>query len=65
MHLAELPVARRRSVSTLAAVTRMPVLRPCIAQTVAVDVAQVPGLPRKDGLVTPGAVVETGLDRGR
>ena len=39
IHLAELAVARRRPVSALAAVTRMPVLRSGVAQAVAVDVA--------------------------
>jgi hypothetical protein len=39
IHLADLAVARRRSVSTLAAVTRMSVLRLRVTQTVAADVA--------------------------
>ena len=39
LHLTVLAVARRRSVSTLAAVTRVPVLGSRMTQAVAVDVA--------------------------
>ena len=46
-------------VPTLAAVTRVPVLRPRIPQTVAVDVAEVPLLARLDALVAAGAVNDT------
>jgi hypothetical protein len=56
MHLAELSVARGRSVSPLAAVPRMSVLGAGVAMTVAVDVAQVPLLARFDALMTAGAV---------
>ena len=63
MHLAELAVARGRSVSTLAAVTRMPVLGACVAKTVAVHVAEIPRLAREYGLVAACALVEAGLDR--
>jgi hypothetical protein len=64
MHLAELAVARRRSVRTLAAVTRMSVLGAGIPQTDAVDVAQVPLLAGLDGLMTAGAVHLAGRDEG-
>jgi hypothetical protein len=64
IHLAKLAVAGRRAVSTLAAVTRVPVLGPRVAETVAVDVAEVPCLVFQDRLVAPGAVVEAGLNRG-
>ena len=40
VQLAELAVARGRTVSTLAAVTRVSVLGPRVAQTVAVDAEQ-------------------------
>jgi hypothetical protein len=56
VHLAELAMARRRSVTTLAAVTRTSVLRAGIAEAVSVDVAQVPLLAGFDALMTAGAV---------
>ena len=42
----------------------MPVLRPRVAQTVAVDVTKIPLLAGENGLVAAGAVVEAGCDRG-
>jgi hypothetical protein len=64
MHLPEFAVARRRPVSALGAVTRMPVLGACVAQTVAVDVAQVPLLAGLDALMATGAVDLAGCDEG-
>jgi len=55
MHLAQLAVASRRPISTLAAVTRVSVLRPRVAVTVTVDVAEVPLLTGLDRLMTTGA----------
>ena len=49
IHLAELAVARRRAVPALGAVTRVPVLGPRVAQTVAVDVTEIPVLAREYG----------------
>ena len=57
-------MAGRRAVAAFGAVTRVPVLGPCVAQTVAVDVAEVPLTGRGDGLVAPGALVEADLNRG-
>ena len=65
MHLAELAVASGRPVPAFAAVTRVAVLRPCVAQTVAVDVAQVPLLAGLDALMAAGAVDLAGRDEGR
>jgi hypothetical protein len=65
IHLAELAVAGRRPVSTLAAVSRMTVLRPRVAKAVAVDVAQVPLLVGLDALMAPGAVDLASGDEGR
>ena len=45
-------------VPTFAAVTRVSVLRPRVAQTVAVDMASVPLLTGLDALITPSAVNE-------
>lgn len=64
MNLPELAVARGRSVSTLAAVARMPVLGTCVAQAVAVDVAQVPLLARLDALMAASAVDLAGCNEG-
>ena len=57
------PLTRRNvssccPVPTFAAVTRVSVLRPRVAQTVAVDVASVPLLTGLDALITPSAVNE-------
>ncbi len=57
-------MAGRRSVSALGAVTRESVLWACVAETVAVHVAEVPGLAGEYGLETAGAVGEAGFDRG-
>jgi hypothetical protein len=51
VHLAELAVSRRRSVAILAAVTRVSVLGTGVAETVAVDVAEIPCLAGEYGLV--------------
>ena len=64
MHLAEFAVARRRSVSALTAVTRISVLRPGVAQTVAVDVSQVPLLAGLDALMAASAVDLAGCYEG-
>ena len=48
-HLAELAVARRRPVPAFGAVTRVSVLGPRVAETVAVDVAEIPCLARRIG----------------
>jgi hypothetical protein len=55
-------VAGRRPVSTLGAITRVSVLGPRVAQTVAVDVAQVPLLAGLDALMATGAVDLAGCD---
>jgi len=52
-------VARRRPLSTLAAVARVPVLGPRVAQTVAVDVTKIPLLADLCGLVAPSAFNDT------
>ena len=57
-------MAGRRPVSTLAAVTRVSVLRARVAQTVTVDVAQVPLLARLDALMAAGALDLAGCDEG-
>jgi len=62
MHLAKLAVSSSRPVSALAAVTRVAVLGPRVAQTVAVDVAQVPLLAGLDALMAAGAVHFAGCD---
>jgi hypothetical protein len=49
-------VASCRLVAALAAVTRVSVLGPGVAQTVAVDVAQVPFLAGLDALMATGTV---------
>jgi hypothetical protein len=51
-------VARGRTVSTLAAVSRVSVLGACVTQAVAVDVSQVPLLAGLDALVAASAVNE-------
>ena len=56
VHLTEFAVASRRPVSTLAAVTRVSVLGARVAESVAVDVAEVPLLAGLDRLMATGAV---------
>ena len=64
VHPAGFPMAGRGAVAAFRAVAGVPVLGPCVAETVAVHVAEIPGLVWQDRLVAAGAVVETGLDRG-
>ena len=64
MHFAELAVARCSSIPTLAAVTRIAVLWPRVAQRLPVYVAQVPLLPNLDALIAAGAVDLAGCDEG-
>jgi hypothetical protein len=59
----DLAVAGSGAVAAFGAVMRVPVFRPRVAKSVAVDVAEIPCLSGEDGLVAPGAVVEAGLDR--
>ena len=54
----------RRPVAALGAVTRMPVLRSRVAETVAVDMAEIPWLARQYPLMTAGAVMEAQRDMG-
>ena len=54
----------RRPVPTLGAVTRMPMLRPRVAKTVAVHMPEIPCLARQDRLVARSALLEAGCDCG-
>jgi hypothetical protein len=65
MHLAEFAVPGGRAIPTLAAVPRVSVLRAGVADSVAVDVSQVPFLTRLDELVAASAVNLAGGDEWR